>query len=96
MLKSDSNERELASPSCLDEMRGLLGEVLHLKKRTATLTADTPLFGAMPELDSMAVVLVVVAIEERFGVTFADDEVSAETFGTVGTLVSLVDRKRSS
>lgn len=82
--------------SCLEEMKALLGETLHLKKRAAALTADTPLFGSMPELDSMAVVLVVVAIEERFGVKFDDDEVTGETFATVGALASLVDRKRSS
>jgi len=82
--------------SCLDEMKALLGDVLHLKKRTATLTADTPLFGSMPELDSMAVVLVVVAIEERLGVKLDDEDVTGETFATIGTLVALVDRKRSS
>jgi acyl carrier protein len=82
--------------TCLDEIKTLLGEVLHLKKRAATLAVDTPLFGSMPELDSMAVVLVVVAIEERFGVKFDDDEVNGETFATVGTLAAFVDRKRSS
>jgi acyl carrier protein len=70
--------------------------VLQLGKRTARLTADTPLFGSLPELDSMAVVFVIVAIEERFGVKFEDDEATAETFATLGTLAALVDRKRAS
>ena len=76
-------------------MKQLLGDVLQLGKRTTKLSANTPLFGSLPELDSMAVVLVVVAIEERFGIKFEDEEASAENFDTLGTLVSLVDRKRS-
>lgn len=80
----------------IDEVKDVLGNVLKLGKRTASLQADTPLFGSMPELDSMAVILVLVAIEERLGVTFADDEVSAENFETVGTLVALADSKRAS
>jgi acyl carrier protein len=86
---------DVTTESCLDELRELLGDVLRLGKRRAALRADTALFGSMPELDSMAVILVVVAIEERLGVTFADEEATAETFATVGTLASLVDRKRS-
>lgn len=81
--------------SCLDEMKEVLGDVLQLGKRTAKLHADTPLFGSLPELDSMAVVLLVVAIEERFGIRFDDDEATAEHFATLGSLTSLVDRKRS-
>jgi acyl carrier protein len=82
--------------SCLDEMKKLLGEVLHLGRRTATLTAETRLFGSLPELDSMALISVVLEIEERFGITLDDDEATAATFATVGSLASLVDRKRSS
>lgn len=85
----------VTSESCLDELKELLGDVLRLGKRTASLGPDTALFGSLPEFDSMAVILVVVAIEERFGVKFEDEEASAETFATVGTLTSLVDRKRS-
>ncbi len=86
----------MTKESCLDELKTLLGEVLHLGKRTATLSADTQLFGSLPELDSMALITVVLEIEERFGITFDDEEATAETFTTIGTLVSLIDRKRSS
>ena len=82
--------------SCLDEVRELVGKVLNLGKRTETLTAATRLLGALPELDSMAVILVIVETEERFGIAFDDDEVTAETFETISTLVSVVDAKRKS
>jgi acyl carrier protein len=79
----------------LDQIRELLGSVLELGKRTAKLSAETRLFGSLPELDSMAVVLLVVALEERFGIRFDDEEVTAETFATLGTLAAVVGRKQS-
>lgn len=96
MAVSDREEpKEPAAVSCLDELRELLGEVLGLGKRTATLNAQTPLFGSLPELDSMALVMVIIAIEERLDIVFEDEEVTAEAFETVGTLANLVDGKRS-
>jgi acyl carrier protein len=55
--------------------------------------AATPLLGSIPELDSMAVVTVITMIEERFGIVVDDDEISAETFETVGTLYDFVNAK---
>ena len=85
----------MTAESSLDELKKLLGDVLHLGRRTATLSADTQLFGSLPELDSMALISVVLEIEERFGITLDDDEATAATFATIGTLVSVVDRKRN-
>lgn len=47
---------------------------------------DTPLLGAIPELDSMAVVGILTAVEEELGVTVDDDEISAEVFASFGSL----------
>jgi acyl carrier protein len=71
----------------------LLDEVLQLHGRAATFTEDTPLLGAIPELDSMAVVALITALEERFGFTVDDDEIEGATFGTVGLLVDFVKEK---
>jgi acyl carrier protein len=57
------------------------------------MTADTALLGAVPELDSMAVVSVITTLEERFGFAVADDEIDGSTFATVGSLVGFVQRK---
>jgi acyl carrier protein len=59
----------------------------------ARLDADTALLGALPELDSMAVVNVLLAIEEHFGIAVHDDEISARHFATVGTLACFVESK---
>lgn len=55
--------------------------------------SDTELLGSVPELDSMAVVGVLTAIEDELGIEIADDEVSAETFATFGSLLGFVRSK---
>lgn len=77
----------------LDEVRSLLGSTLKLGARTTSLSADTPLLGNLPELDSMAVVAVITALEENFGFIVDDDEISAETFETLGSLAKFVQAK---
>jgi acyl carrier protein len=57
------------------------------------LTATSPLLGAVPELDSMAVVSVITTLEERFGFTVADDEIDGSIFATVGSLIDFVKSK---
>ena len=77
------------------EILAILDDILSLQGRSATMTADTPLLGAVPELDSMAVVGVIGAIEEHFEIVFGDDEIDGQTFATVGSLVDAVRAKLS-
>lgn len=77
----------------LDEVKSLLADVLGLGASAHSLQADSPLLGAIPELDSMAVVGVIAAIEDRFGVIIDDDDISASTFETVGSLAAFVEQK---
>ena len=65
----------------------VLDEVLALGGRGLAFTRQTPLLGAVPELDSMAVVALIAAIEDRFGIAIDDDEISGDSFATVGTLI---------
>lgn len=75
------------------EILGLLDETLSLGGRAATFGTDTALLGAIPELDSMAVVALITGIEERFGFVVDDDEIDGATFATVGTLLAFVEEK---
>lgn len=54
---------------------------------------DTLLLGAVPELDSMAVVTLITTMEDRFGISVEDDEISGETFASVGSLADFVANK---
>ena len=69
--------------------------VLNLQGRSLAFEPSTPLLGAIPELDSMAVVSVIAALEEKFAFVVDDDEIDGSTFATVGTLVTFVERKLS-
>lgn len=71
----------------------VLDDALSLRGRAFVFESATPLLGAIPELDSMAVVTVITSLEECFGIVFEDDELGAEAFETVGSLVRLVAGK---
>lgn len=75
------------------EVLAIVDEVLSLKGRTAGFDLGTPLLGAVPELDSMAVVGLINMLEERFGFVIEDDEIDGATFASVGSLVAFVDGK---
>jgi acyl carrier protein len=75
------------------EVTRVLEEVLSLGGRTATFTRDTPLLGAIPELDSMAVVTLITTLEERFGIMVDDDDIDGSTFASVGALADVVSAK---
>ena len=70
-----------------------LDEVLSLKGRALRFGRSSPLLGAIPELDSMAVVSLITSLEERFGIVVADDEIDGATFETVGSLVDFVSER---
>jgi acyl carrier protein len=70
-----------------------LEAVLGIPGRLRDANAATPLLGAIPELDSMAVVGVLTSLEERFGLQIEDDEIDGSSFASVGALVDLVERK---
>lgn len=82
-----------ASHSTLDTLRSILEQTLSLGPRAAQLTPTSKLLGAIPELDSMAVINVLTALEDRFGFAVEDDEIDAQTFATFGSLVAFVESK---
>ena len=71
----------------------VLDDTLGLKGRSNAFGPQTPLLGALPELDSMAVVSLISALEAHFGVTLPDDEIDGSVFGTVGALADFVERQ---
>jgi acyl carrier protein len=80
--------------STLDGVIATIVDTLGIQDRADTLSSETPLFGSMPELDSLAVVELLSALEERFGFYIEDDEFTGEVFETIGSLASFVDSKR--
>lgn len=75
------------------ELVALLDTVLNLGGRAQSFKDDTPLMGAVPELDSMGVVALLTALEERLGVAVEDDEIDGAVFETFGSLLRFVESK---
>ena len=75
------------------EVVSMLDDVLHLQGRAAKFDEDTVLLGGIPELDSMAVIAVISAIEDRFGCSVEDDEIDGAVFATLGSLIAFVQLK---
>jgi acyl carrier protein len=93
-VQSKSHPAEANTAATVEEtLRALLAEVLGLSpKRVAGFTDQTLLFGALPELDSLAVANFLTAFEERFAVLIEDHDVEAEDFDSFGRLLAFTKR----
>lgn len=73
-------------------VKDILIDVLQLSS-DIEMDEETALLGAIPEFDSMAVVSVLTAVEETFGIEIEDDEISADIFENFGALCEFVGQK---
>ena len=71
----------------------VLDESLGLNGRSATFTRETLLLGALPELDSMAVIALINALEDQLDLVVDDDDMDGAIFASVGSLSDFVSRK---
>jgi acyl carrier protein len=75
-------------------LRSVLIDVLGLSEsRVAGFDESTPLFGALPEFDSMAVAGLLTELEERLGILIEDHEVDADMMETFGALLTFARAK---
>ena len=86
MTLDDRQEVETTVRSLLVDIVGLAPEDV------ARFDDETELFGALPELDSMAVATLLTEMEERLGILIEDEDVEAEDLMSFGRLVSLAER----
>ena len=75
------------------EIIKVVRDTLVLGDRANNFDASTALMGAIPEFDSMSVIVIITALEEAFDCTFEDDEITADVFATIGSLTELVRSK---
>lgn len=75
-------------------VRAVLRDILGLSDARVNAFDDaTPLFGDLPELDSMAVAGLLTEIEDRLGIVIDDDEVDGEMLESFGALVRFAEAK---
>lgn len=84
-------QKKLTIMEVCNQVIQILDEVLQLGSRARDLTAESPLLGAIPEFDSMAVVSVLTSLEEEYDFYAEDDEIDASIFETVGSLADFVE-----
>lgn len=84
---------DAADSVIFDDVRQTVISTLGLDIAPSQLTADSPLLGALPELDSMGVVLLLTALEDRFDLVLSDDEIDSSWFETLGTLTLAIESK---
>ncbi|HEY9580248.1 MAG TPA: phosphopantetheine-binding protein [Rhizorhapis sp.] len=75
-------------------VRSVLHDLLGIsEERLALFDEATPLFGALPELDSMAVAGLLTELEDRLGIIIDDDDVDGDIFETLGSLIRFAKDK---
>jgi acyl carrier protein len=75
------------------DVKDVLVDTLGLEGQADRIDATTPLLGSLPQLDSMAVLELVVALEQRFGIAIDGEDVTADVFESLGSLAAFVDGK---
>jgi acyl carrier protein len=85
---------ELKTTVDTHDVKDVLVDTLGLEDQAGAIDATTPLLGSLPELDSMAVMELVLALEERFGITIEGEDVTADVFASLGSLATFVEGKR--
>lgn len=75
-----------------DTVLRVLDAALNLQGRALAFDPSTPLLGALPELDSMAVLALIAGLENQFGIAFQDDQLDSAAFASVASLSALVEQ----
>jgi acyl carrier protein len=81
------------SDDVLSRLQRLIAEKILTEKSRGGITVTTPLLSFGLDLDSVAILELLMEIEREFGVEFRDDELSVELFKTVGTLAAAITGK---
>ena len=81
----------MPAPECLNHrIKRLIVGTLGLEVAPEEIPDDETIFGNGTEIDSIATLEIIVAIEEEFGITVEDDELTADLFASVATLEAYI------
>jgi len=77
------------------ELKKILEKVLQINEKVQNFERSTGLLESIPELDSMAILEVLTAIEKKFVIEIHDDDIDVDVFATFGSLVDFIETKIS-
>lgn len=81
------------SQAFFEDVKAVLVVTLAIEDQAADLGPETGLYGNLPELDSLTVVKLIVALQKRFGIEIEFREIFGDVFYTLGGLAAFVESK---
>ena len=81
------------SEAIFEDVKAVVVVTLNIKDQADDLGPETGLYGNLPELDSLSVVKLIVALQKRFGIEIELDEIVVDIFGTLGRLAAFVESR---
>ena len=86
---------QVHSQAIFEDVKAVVVVTLDLEDLADGLEPETGLHGNLPELDSLTVVKLIVALQKRFGIEIEIeiDEIVGDIFDTLGRLAAFVESK---
>lgn len=81
------------STAIFEEVKTVVMVTLDIEDQADDLGPETGLYGSLPELDSLTVVKLIVALRKRFGIDIQFREVVGDVLYTLGGLAAFVESK---
>lgn len=81
------------SQAIFEDVKAVVVVTLDLEDQADDLGPEMGLYGNLPELDSLTVVKLIVALQKRFGIEIKIDEIVGDIFDTLGGLADFVESK---
>jgi acyl carrier protein len=81
------------STAIFEEVKAVVMVTLDIEDQADDLGPETGLYGSLPELDSLTVVKLIVALRKRFGIEIELSEIAGDVFYTLGALATFVESR---
>lgn len=81
------------SQAILEDVKAVVVVTLDIEDQADGLGPETGLYGNLPELNSLTVVKLIVALQKRFGIEIEMNDIAGEIFDTLGRLAAFVESK---
>jgi acyl carrier protein len=93
MRRSHMTRSPEISRAILEDVKDVVVVTLNIEDQADDLGPETGLYGNLPELNSLTVVKLIVALQKRFGIEIEINEIAGNIFDTLGRLASFVESK---
>jgi acyl carrier protein len=93
MRRSHMTRSPQISRAIFEDVKAVVVVTLGIEDQADYLGPETGLYGNLPELNSLTVVKLIVALKKRFGIEIEINEIAGDIFDTLGRLAAFVESK---